>query len=227
MSNARRRIVVGFSLVALAAVAVIAEPGARAEDAAAAKPRVGTWVYDVRVVRVDSTISTAVEAAPAWQPMGASGATTTATWADLLAGLKARGRTTILLDQKVTAVDRTATEFKQERRRPVLVLQDRVSSSAVGGDNERRSVSYVPSGANGQITPYPEGLEYRVDVSWEERPAADGMVSTGSASWRGSHSALTAGATLVLSHREQIGTAEASQGFEIYVLVTGWLVGAK
>ena len=118
-----------LGLLALGAVGLLVGPGARAEEGAGAPKASGTWVYDVRVVRVDPAESAVLEVAPPWQPGGAAGATTTAAWADLLAGLKVRGRATILLDQRLTAIGGVTTEFRQERKRMVVTLQHRAGNT--------------------------------------------------------------------------------------------------
>ncbi len=222
MTNSTRWLPVVVGLLALGAVGLLVGPGARAEEGAGTPKAPGTWVYDVRVVRVDPAESAVLEVAPPWQPAGAAGATTTATWADLLAGLKVRGRATILLDQRLTAIGGVPTGFRQERKRVVLTLQNRA------GTTENWTSSYIETGAKGELSATSEGLRYELDVRWEERPTTDGTAPLGNASWQGSHSTFTAGETLVLSHRQQQVDGEgSSQGLEIYVFVTGWPVPTK
>jgi hypothetical protein len=108
--------------VALGVAGAHSGPRAAAEDAGTGPQRPATWVYDLRVVRVDPPAAEVVETAARATPAAVTGATTTTPWADLLAGLKDRGRTTILLDQRGSAVEGGATEFHQQRRRSVLSL---------------------------------------------------------------------------------------------------------
>jgi hypothetical protein len=220
--NLLRPRLAAFGAVAFAALAVTLGSSVRAEDAPTSRRTPTTWVYDVRVVRVDAAESAIVESAPAWQPAGAGGAVTTAPWADLLAGLKARGRTTTLLDQRLTALGGATTEFRQTRRRPFLQLASRAN------EMEAWSTTYIETGASGDLLATADGLTYRVDVTWEERPAADESVSLGSASWKGSHATFKAGETLVLSHRQQQPSGEGSaQAIEIYAFVTASSVAAR
>lgn len=220
--NSLRLVPALLGLVALATIGLLVGPGAHAEDGAAAPKPPESWVYDVRVVRVDSADSTVLEVAPTWEPAGASGATTTSTWADLLTGVKGRGRATILLDQRLTAMSGVRTVFKQERRRPVLSLRNR------SGSSDNWEAAYVETGTKGEFVSSREGLQYEVNVRWEEAPAADGTAPVASAEWSGSCAKFKAGETLVLSHRQQqVVKAPALQGLEIYVFVTGWSVPAK
>jgi hypothetical protein len=190
---------------------------ARAEDGATPAPTPGTWVYDVRVVRVDPTASTVLEAAPTWKSASPADATTIATWSDLLAGLKGRGRTVILLDQRLTGIESVPTNFSQRRKRMVLSLQQRATNA------EHWSSSYVETGTSGHLKAGSGGLHYGLEVSWEETPTEDGSGPLGSVSWEGSHTTFAAGQTLVLSHRQQQVQEGQSPGLEIYAFVTASL----
>gem|GEM_PF-6126459 len=216
-----------LSLFALGAFGLLVGSGARAEEGAAARQASVTWVYDVRVVRVDQMVSATVEVGPPWQLSGAAGATTKTPWAELLASLKARGRTTILLDQRVTAIEeREKAVFRQERKRAVLLLRNRQDSSQ--GKLELSDSSYVEVGTKGELGPFAGGLGYDIDARWEEGPTTDGTTPLGSATWRGSHANFPPGETLVVSHRQQqIAGTTGSEGLEIYVFVTGWPAPAK
>lgn len=227
MTNGARLRPAILGLLALCAGGLLLENGARAGDGPSAPPLPTTWVYDVRVVRVDATAPATVEAAPPWQPPGATGATTKAAWADLLAGLKARGRTTILLDQRVTALHQEKTELKQDWRRVALTLRTR--QDGLQGKTELSDASYVETGTRGELTPSFDGLRYQFEVRWEEAPPTEAGAPLGSVSWRGSHSSLPSGETMVLSYRQQLATGKdgGAPGLELYVLVTGWPVPAK
>jgi len=205
--------VLGFAI--LAAAGFLVGPRARAEDTPAVPQAPETWVYDVRVVRVDPSDPAVVEAAPLWKPAGATEASTTAAWADLLGGLKARGRTTILLDQRVTTVAGVATEFKQQRKRPVLALHTRSANA------ETWETSYIETGTYGQLGATSQGLQYTIDASWEEAPKEDGTGPVGNVSWKGTRSNVVAVETLALSHRQQVAGSTALRGLEIYVFITG------
>jgi len=221
MTNSRRLIPAALALLALGTMGLLIGPGARAEEGTATPKLPATWVYDVRVVRVDADAAV-VEVAPSWEPAGASGATTTSTWADLLAGLKARGRTTILLDQRSTTWSDVKTALKQERRRPLLTLRNR------NGPTDIWEASYVETGAKAELVSTSHGLSYDVNVRWEEAPGEGGLAPLGSTEWSGACSDLKAGETLVLSHRQQqVAQPPGPQGLEIYVFITGWSVPAK
>lgn len=222
MATSTHRFPAAGGLVVLAMAGLLVGSDARAGEDATGPKATGAWTYDVRIVRVDAPDPAVLEAAPSWQPTGASGATTAAPWADLLAGLKARGRATILMDQRLTASGGGPAEFKQERRRGAVVLRTRMSTA------ENWEMSYVETGTNGQLLARAEGLEYDVRVRWEEDPGADGTTTVGSTTWKGSYPHVAAGETLVLSYRQQqVGAGAAVQGLEIYVLVTGWPLRAK
>ena len=231
MSKAQRRRPAVLGIVGLASFGLLVGQGARAEDGPVApRPPAASAhesvVFDVRVVRVDPADPTVVEAPPPWQPGGAAAATTTLPWADLLAGLKARGRTTILLDQRVTATDGTPTEFKQERRRAAQTLRHRNAMN--DAKTEVWETTFAESGASGELVVGPDGLRYRVDVRWDERAAMDEVASAESASWRGSHAPFPTGETLVLSHRQQHLSGEGVlRALELYVLVTASRVAAR
>ena len=227
MTKSTRLLPAVLGLLALSAVALVLERGAGAEEGTPARKAPATWVFDVRVVRVDEVSPATVEAAPSWQPSGEAGATTKAPWADLLTGLKARGRTTILLDQRVTAFDREKTEFKQDRKRVVLLLRNRQDNPQ--GKLDISDSSYVETGTRGELVPSPDLLTYAFDARWEEGPGTDGTPSPlGSTTWRGSHANFPSGETLVLSYRQQpVPGPTGTPGLEIYVFVTGWSAAAK
>jgi hypothetical protein len=225
MANVLRRAPALLGLVALGAVGLLVERAARAEDGEASPRAPETWVLDVRVVRLDPADAGAVEVAPTWQTAGA-GATTTAVWADLLKDLKARGRTTILLDQRLTAIGGVPMSFKQTRMLPLVMLRSRADKQ------ELWETSYRETGTKGLIEGMTEagvkGMRYEIDVTWEEPQSKDGMLPISTTSWKGSHSSLLVNETLVLTHRQQWTAGEAAtHGIEIYVLVTARSLPAK
>jgi hypothetical protein len=213
-----RRLLLALGLAALGAVHSSA--GARAEDEPTVQRPPGTWVYDVRVVRIDPSAAAVLEAAPTWNSVDPAGAVTTATWGDLLGSLKQRGRATILLDQRVTAIEGARSEFGQWRKRPVLSLQHRATGV------ETWSASYVETQTSGELLSGRGGsLEYRVRATWEEAPKGEGTGPLGEVTWKGSRMGFASGETLVLSHRhQQVPEAVPPQGLEIYVFVTGSLL---
>ena len=221
MSHSLRLMPAVLGLLALGTVGLLVGPGARADEGTPAPKLPATWVYDVRVVRIDAADSAVLEVAPPWEPAGAAGTTTTSTWADLLVGLKARGRATILLDQRSTAWSGVRTALQQVRRRPLLTLRNR------NGATDLWEASYVETGTKAELVSSSHGLSYDVNVRWEESPGAD-LTPLGSTEWSGSCSDIKSGETLVLSHRQQqVAQAPAPQGLEIYVFITGWSVPAK
>jgi len=213
-----------LGFLGLGALGLLVGPGARAGEPVAAPQGPATWIYDVRVVRVDPVDSAVVEVSPPWQPAGTAGASTTATWAELLAGVKGRGRATIMLDQRLTAISSAQTLFEQTRKRAALALQSR------SGSSENWNTTVVETGARGELQSLSDGLQYRIDVRWEDVPPADGTapLDLRSAEWKGSCPNFKAGETLVLSHRQQQSAeAATTKGLEMYVFVTGWSVPAK
>lgn len=217
MLTSLRRWVPGVLVLAMLGVAgFLLGPRARAEDVPSTPKVPESWVYDVRVVRVDTTDPAVVETAPPWKAAGTSAASTSSPWSDLLAGLKARGRTTILLDQRVTAGDGIPTEIKHRRKRSVLALRARA------GNAETWETSFLESGTSGELVATAHGLHYTIDVTWEDAPKADGTGSVSSASWKGTRFGGAPAETLVLSHRQQqVSESAEPRGLEIYVFMTG------
>jgi hypothetical protein len=209
-----------LGLLALAAVGLLLGPRARAEDASPARPT-GTWFYDVRIVRVDPTAAATIEVAPTWKSVEAEperGITTTA-WADLLAGLKARGGTTILFDQRVTTRMGVVADFSQKTKKLVPMMQSRTKEQEVW------TSSYLETGVTGQLIPAPEGLQYMFEVNWDGGAADAGSGPFASATWRGATAGLATGTTLALWHRQQAAPdTSVRHGTEIYVFVTARLV---
>lgn len=215
MQHARRWGASGVVALAVVAALGVAASGARAEDEV--KPARATWVYDVRVVRVDTEVAATVATAPPWQADGRD--TTDVRWPELLASLGARGRTTILLDQRVTAVSGEPTEFRQLRKRPVRALRHRTVAAPEQAGAELWETSSVETGVRGSMSASPHGLSFQLEASWEQ-PGEDRMPIVQEASWKGSHAPLADGETLVLHLRQQPpSAADGPGGLEIYVLV--------
>jgi hypothetical protein len=192
---------------------------ARAEDAPAAGRAPTTWVYDVRVVRVD--LGDAAPADPTtWKPQGDVGATTAMPWSEILATLAARGEATILLDQRVTAIEENPIQFRQKKQRRLLTLRSRQRHNEEITDFY--DGTYAESGAEGDLLVGRGGLQYSVDVSWESNVGEEGVGSVNRATWKGSRVGFGSRESLVLSHRMQETLPGPKRGTtEIYVVITG------
>jgi len=208
----------GLFLAALTvtlAFALLPGRPARAEDPAV---QPGVWIYDLRVVRVEPVEAAGAEAA---LPFGTnSGATTDLPWKDALALLKQRGRTTLLLDQRVTTLTGVKANASSERVRPVLLVNMKTKN------DEQRRASTIRSGCKLEVTPGDDAMRYVVDVRWTAPAASpDGAPQQLSAAWQGSHPPLR-GRTLVLHQGEQVRVRNAGQAraVEIYALLTGRLL---
>lgn len=179
----------------------------------------GVWVYDVRVVRVDTTTPEITETSAPWEVTD-GGPTVTTAWPVLLKQLKERGRTTLLVDQRVTAMAGTEAVVTQKRDRQIRMFQNQDLH------NERWQSSTISTGCTAKLSMQAPGfLRYSVQVSWEMGPEdSDLRPLAGSTAWSGTYPALR-GETLVLSYREQVVYADREpRGVEIHVFVTGRLV---
>lgn len=211
---------VGLALAILFGSAASDGPRARAEGEAAA-PAPAAWVLDVRVVRVDTTTRMTVEAASPWEPSGPSGSWTKLPWAELLAGLKSRGTTTLLCEQRVTAADGGTASIRQTRKRPVLMLRNETAQPL--GNTRLLETSYVETGVSGELTLSRESTKYVFHAEWEEADvAATGGAAFGSTSWNSSYGPLFRdGETLVLPYRSQPPSDDkVARAIEVYVLLT-------
>lgn len=208
----RTLLITGLVLVAAAALA----PAVRGGDEPQGGPD-GVWVYDVRVVRVDTPTPEAVEAALPWEAAGTS--TVDTPWPVLLQQLKARGATTILLDQRVTGCPGYTVTASQTRDRQIETLVNRDLA------NERWQGSPCVTGCTAKLeTSTRNVLEYNVEARWEIRSEVERVRPIFCSSrWDGTHPDLT-GRTLVLSYREQAETwGDARVGVEIHAFVTARL----
>jgi len=222
-------------VIALLLVPFVMAPGpmARAGDGAADAPAAATpsapgvgWVYDVRVVRVLGATPDAVEAPATWAQDDHGAPTVTTSWADILVQLKARGTTTLLLDQRVTAVPNVEVEVEEGCDWQIAIFDRRDRA------NEFYKSSVMSKGCQAKLETG-AFLQYDVQVNWAlgQKPAAEdddeaARPLVGTVTWKGAYPVLRA-QTLVLTHREQLvlpdGTVEP---VEFYAFLTGRRVGA-
>lgn len=192
---------------------------ARAEGEAAT-PAPAAWVLDVRVVRVDALTRGTVETASPWEPSGTSGAWTPRPWAELLAGLKTRGTTTLLGEQRVTVSDGGSAKVQQLRKRPLAQLRNETHQPT--GDMRLLETSYVETGASGELSLRQTSMKYEFRAEWEEGATTTGGVTLGTSTWHSDYGVLPRdGETLVLPYRSQpLPDDKTSPTIEIYVLLT-------
>ena len=199
-------------------------------DVAGAPEETGVWIYDLRIVRVDPLSAQVAETAPDWFQDGAT--TTDKPWPELLRSLKTRGRTTLLLDQRVTGMTGVKTLAEQKRASPVLSTNFRSETDV------REQLTTIQSGCRVELTST-KMLSYGVSAKYELFPVARAPASAvhgGAKSgqmyvvqsgpevetmWHGSHPALN-GKTLLLHYREQVAFAgeEQPQAVELYAFIT-------
>lgn len=210
---------VGLALAILFGSAASDGPRARAEGEAAA-PAPAAWVLDVRVVRVDALVRGAVETASPWEPTGASGAWTPRPWAELLAGLKTRGTTTLLGEQRVTVSDGGSAKVQQVRKRPVKQLRNETVQPT--GEMRLLETSYVETGVSGELSLRPSSMKYDFRAEWEEGATTTGGVTLGTSTWHSDYGQLPRdGETLVLPYRSQPPSDDkVARAIEVYVLLT-------
>ena len=183
-----------------------------------------TEVYDLRIVRVETPVPEGIEA-PCPILTGAE-TTTSASWPDLLAAVKKRGRARILLDRRITSAPGQLAKAYEERQVPIIAPQSR-TREADGAVRENLAAARYRSGCKLDLvtSQRPDGvwLGYKVEVRGvleamsKEATAATETLHT----WEGGHRSFT-GRTFVLTHREQVqdpGDA-AARGVELYCFVT-------
>lgn len=205
---ALRRVLVGAALLGLS-LATAPDAGG---DGGAATRSTG-WHVEVRVVRVTTSAAT-VEHAPAL-PGSRPDGTTTAAWPDLLAALKARGTTQIVMDRSGSAVSGAPISLEQRQSENVLatIRADRGNTQlearplATGA-----TVWLLVAGASDALPPR---LDYDASVEWARASPQRTAPITSLAKWKGAH-APVGDATLVLRHAEQDGLGG---GTEVYVLI--------
>ncbi len=204
-----------FLLLALFGGALAAVPGdvARADD----KPRAGVWVFDVRIVRVDPATPEVSETQSVFEQ--AEGTTVPMGWPQILDALKKRGKTTILMDQRLTTVEGVKGRLNNVVDHPILMV------NFSDDNNTQRRQAAMKTGCSFEVIPTSSEMTYQVESRWAlmRTQVKDTQAPPqGLTAWQGTHPALT-GDTLVLHSREQIETIrEASvKAVEFYALVTG------
>ena len=158
-----------------------------------------------------------------------SGADTTTQlgWPEILAALKKRGATQVLMDQRITGAPGQRVRCNQERQVPVIMPQTRVKQPT-GGQTENLSAARIRMGCKADMIAHRAGpsdgrLEYKLEVRGvlaKTSQAAEGPTET-LTTWEGSHPGF-AKRTLVLTNRQQVRdpVAPAAQGVELYCFVT-------
>ena len=208
-------------VVTLACIAgFVSGPLAQGEEGAQATA--DAWLFDVRMVRVDTPTPEAVEVAAPWDAAGSG--TITTPWPEALKQLQARGRTTLLLDQSITAFGDSEALVTQTRDRQIQQLQSRDLS------NERYGVAPIVTGGTAKLRVSESTvLQYQVEARWEIRSGDESVRSLLCTSkWAGTCPAITDGRTLVLTYREQVETwGESRVGQEIYAFVTARRLSAR
>ncbi|MDA1194032.1 MAG: hypothetical protein O2894_02505 [Planctomycetota bacterium] len=202
-----------WALVLLSAALLVApQPHPAQAEEGAEEP---VWIYEVRVVRVDPVMAEGTEAPSPFPEL--QGTTVTLAYPEMLTRLKARGRTHVLMDQRISALPGIKSLASEESSEPVLVLNSEDLTNA------QYRASVVRTGCHFEQTTDTRHLDYSLQVTGNLNPPQPKTPSPSYAvSWRGSHLPLN-GRTLVLVHRRQIqrpGAAEAL-GVEHYAFITG------
>ena len=219
-----------LSILCLATAALLPGHRAEAEDTprterAPAKTGTSLYVFDVRIVRVETPEPEGIE-----QPcpfLSGSGSTTRATWPEILTALKKRGRTTVLMDGRTTALHGTKTRISEERSIPGMAVQSRVLKGS-GETSENLHAVNTRIGCTVELlvsdvrTAYKQ-LHYNLQTRATLATTHPGATRFNEArhSWEGSHPALD-NETLVLTHRQQVLTPgeAAATGIEIYCFIS-------
>lgn len=204
-------------LVALAAWAGLPPLAAQAGDEGGAS---GVWVHEVRVVRVDPAAPEVSETPSVLE--SATGTTVRMGWPETLAALKQRGRTTVLMDQRLTTLEGLKGHAGGDRSVPILAL------NAKDLQNEQRRSARVRTGCKFEAT-VTAHLQYDLEVRWIlDTPGGDNGPPELTTTWSGTHTTLD-DETLVLSYREQVAQAQGKppRAVEIYGLITGRFVRAE
>ncbi|MDJ0972900.1 MAG: hypothetical protein QNJ98_00395 [Planctomycetota bacterium] len=182
------------------------QPGAQADE----KPSAGLWVYDVRVVHVQSDAVKGLEPAP-WE----GGASTVATsWKEHLAALQARGKAFVMLDQRASGAQGALAELTTQTEVPLM----RFDHKSIQG--ETRRFDRVRTGVDARLKTL-AGLEYSIAVNWLHYAPTQDAVPTGKTAWKGTHPPIADGRTLALVHREHIrGRGGEIETAEIHCFIT-------
>lgn len=174
---------------------------AAADDAPGQSAQAGHWLYEVRIVRVDPGEAGATEAGSPFAEL--KDTTVTLPWSAILKRLKARGKTTVLMDTRVNALDGVKSMVSEETSTPITALNfhDR--------NNEQYRSQLVKQGCSFEQTTSAKAgrLQYLIQVRGTATPPQPTQPPTQYVtSWNGTHAVLE-GATLVLEHRRQVAVA--------------------
>lgn len=189
----RTHVTILATLAALLGLGLVgATPTAQAEDGAE-----GTrvWVYEVRIVRVDPSEAAASEAGSPFPELERT--TIDLPWKTILARLKARGTTRVLMDTRITAMDGIKTHTREEASTPIVAL------NFEDWNNQQYRSQIIKQGCSFEQTTTGV-LQYALQVRGtvtppaSRRPPAQYVVD-----WQGTHPVLD-GRTLVLEHRQQV-----------------------
>lgn len=204
----------------LAAFSLMSGDAARADDGAKQSVK-GVWVTDIRVVRVDPATAAGAEAPSPFPEL--TGTTISLPWPEILARLKKRGTTTILLDQRATALTGHKCVLAEEYTTPLM--------APISEDINNRQLRSMPirTGCTYEQTVSDATFDYQARVRGAlTAPAPKKPPVQYTVTWGGSHPCLH-GQTLVLRHRRQIAQAAPAEAraIEHYAFITGRFVPAK
>lgn len=186
-------------------------------------------VFDIRMVRVETSHPEGIE-----QPcplLSGDASTTRASWPEILAALKKRGKTTVLMDARTTTYPGRLTKVSEERQVPVILVQSRIQKAGQPAA-ENLAAARLRTGCKAELV-VSEGalpgaasvalLEYKLETRGTMSATFPGAASSTETlhSWMGAHPALNA-ETLVLTHRQQVFTPgeDAPRGVEIYGFIS-------
>lgn len=181
--------------------------GAQAEEEAL---RAVAWALDVRIVEVRSD-----PVAGLTPPFDVGGTTRDFDFAKVVATLRARGATRVLMDQRVTAVEGSEAKATNEHVIPI----ERFDTA----DQNSRRVRFdtTRTGCAAALLPSETGFGYEIKAHWTFWPSLDDAVPAATTTWEGEHRALQSGETLALHAREHVLDREAEPKVaEVYCFVT-------
>lgn len=198
------------SLVACAAVlALFVALGAPTTAVAEDGKRGETFLYEIRIVRVDPKAAADSEAGSPFPELTET--TIDLPWKTVLERLKKRGHTTVLMDTRMSAAPGIKSEVTDERITPIVAL------NFEDWNNQQYRSQPVKIGSTFKQTTSAQ-LSYQIAVrGTATAPATRRAPAQYMIQWNGSHPRL-GGQTLVLEHRQQVvvalPTPESSPGME-------------
>ena len=124
---------------------------AAADDAPGQATKQGHWLYEVRIVRVDPGEAAASEAGTPFPEL--KDTTIQLPWSTILARLKARGTTTVLMDTRVNALDGVKSVVSEETSTPITALNfhDRNNDGARGDRSLNKAFINGPDTIKAQL----------------------------------------------------------------------------